>query len=87
MTALSSKQLEQGILTNLKSDTALLTLLGGAKLYDEPRRNAHFLTSLWLQATRATGARALNRVKNTVSQLRCGPAPMIANCSKIYGRD
>nr|WP_321457691.1 DUF3168 domain-containing protein [uncultured Cohaesibacter sp.] len=42
MTALSSKQLEQGILTNLKSDTALLTLLGGAKLYDEPRRNAPF---------------------------------------------
>ena len=42
MTSLSSGALEQAILSSFKSDSALITLLGGVRLYDEPKRNAQF---------------------------------------------
>lgn len=42
MTSLSSGTLEQAILSFLKSDSALIGLLGGMRLYDEPKRNARF---------------------------------------------
>ncbi|WP_319410606.1 DUF3168 domain-containing protein [uncultured Cohaesibacter sp.] len=42
MTELASRALEQSLLDHLKSDATLIALLGGLRLYDEPRRNARF---------------------------------------------
>ena len=42
MSALASAVLEEAIFATLKNDSELISLLGGSKIFDEPKRNASF---------------------------------------------